>query len=132
MPGMVAFVSRVLREHRDQRSTPAALTAKSYFCQEAEGFSREAKLEWARLRGGFCVSNLQHDGVVMALPARLSQGEVDAAVTSLAACCSRALGYEQLLDDKPMFTASAGAADGDGGGGDDGSDDDAGDDAGSA
>ena len=29
-----------------------ALTAKSFFLQEAEGLSRAAKLTWARLRGG--------------------------------------------------------------------------------
>ena len=86
-------------ERRDDRQAIPALTAKSYVFQEAEGFSREAKLDWARLRGGHTVTNLQHDGVVAELVAGV---DVSAVARELTAVCTAALGYEQRVEEKPM------------------------------
>ena len=56
-----------LRAHRDNaRLEHPERTLASYVFQEAEGLSREAKLQWAA-RGGHEVQNLQHDGVVVRL-----------------------------------------------------------------
>ena len=49
MPGMTTFVNDWRAARGDP---PKAVTAKSYFLQEAEGLSRRAKVEWARVSGG--------------------------------------------------------------------------------
>ena len=90
---------RMREERRDDRQAIPALTAKSYVFQEAEGFSRDAKLDWARLRGGHTVTNLQHDGVVAELAAGV---DVDTVARELTKVCTAALGYEQRVEEKPM------------------------------
>ena len=77
-----------------------ALTAKSFFLQEAEGLSRAAKLTWARLRGAGEVTSLQHDGVVMVLSQGMSPTDACAALTDV---CSAALGYALSLLRKSPF-----------------------------
>ena len=53
MPEMNAFVAAWLRAQDDPRAATHERTAKSYFLQEAEGLSRWAKVQWAKLRGVF-------------------------------------------------------------------------------
>ena len=53
MPAMITFVNDWLRIHKPGKMNRCALTAKSYFLQEAEGISRQAKIDWAhRCNGG--------------------------------------------------------------------------------
>ena len=75
------------------------LTAKSYFCQEAEGISRIAKIDWALKRGDHKVTSLQHDGVIVVLKPGITAGE---AATELGRVSGRALGYPQPVEDKKM------------------------------
>jgi hypothetical protein len=67
MPTLVSFVRAWLVLNKPANQHKFALTAKSFFLQEAEGLSRAAKLMWARLRGAGEVTSLQHDRVVMVL-----------------------------------------------------------------
>jgi len=99
MPGMVGFVRDWLHLHDRTRSHKVALTAKSYFLQEAEGLSRQAKVAWAMRRGDARVANLQHDGVVVELPEGVA---ADDAVRGMSAACVAILGYEQPVEEKPL------------------------------
>ena len=46
-------MTTIVNDWRSARGDPPkAVTAKSYFLQEAEGLSRRAKVEWARVSGG--------------------------------------------------------------------------------
>jgi hypothetical protein len=47
MPAMITFVNDWLCIHKPEKKHRCALTAKSYFLQEAEGLSRQAKIDWA-------------------------------------------------------------------------------------
>ena len=102
MPGMNTFVLDWLRARDSARQYTHSRTAKSYFLQEAEGLSRQAKVAWAMRRGDVRVANLQHDGVVVAL-----HDGVDAAavVAGMAAASSLVLGYEQPVEEKPLGAA---------------------------
>ena len=98
-PAMCMFVADWLRAHKPTHVHKAALTAKSYFLQEAEGLSRRAKVAWAARRGDLQVTNLQHDGVIVDLPDGAS---VAAATASLREACSAVLGYDQPVEEKPI------------------------------
>ena len=131
LPAMVAFVRTFVRAEvagRDPRSLDwkmrrkldaPELTAKSYFLAEAEGLSRLAKVDWARKRGDLEVTSLQHDGIIVMLPAVAAAalpasgehaGADDAAEAgrvahlerSLSAVCTAALGYRQPVEVKPF------------------------------
>ena len=80
--------------------------------QEAEGLSRDAKVAWAQRRGDLAVTNLQHDGIVLAIP----DGTAVAAVTAaLTAASSAVLGYEQPVEEKPLGEEVSGSeSEGDG------------------
>ena len=99
MPGLNGFVTDWLRVHGDARVPTSERTAKSYFLQEAEGPSRWAKVQWAKLRGDAHVTNLQHDGVVIGLPHGVEPG---VALTEMSAACQEVLGYEQPVGEKPI------------------------------
>ena len=94
MPGMTTFVNDWRAARGDP---PKAVTAKSYFLQEAEGLSRRAKVEWARLRGDVPVTNLQHDGVIMDPPQEMQRAELEATLSEV---CEAALGYKQPVEEK--------------------------------
>ena len=97
LPAMREFVVAHLRAHRDNaRLEHPERTLASYVFQEAEGLSREAKLQWAA-RGGHEVQNLQHDGVVVRLVRDLATREAERQLTQ---ACSHALGYEQPVEAK--------------------------------
>ena len=72
-------------------------TLKSYVCQEAEGFSREAKLAWCE-ENGHHPCNLQHDGVVVAIS---SKATPEAVRRNLREAGERRLGYCQPVEIKP-------------------------------
>jgi len=88
-----------MREHNDSRVSRSALTAKSYFLQEAEGLSRQAKVLWAARRGDLRITSLQHDGVVVDLPADITTDHVTAGMTEAS---TAVLGYTQPVEDKPL------------------------------
>ena len=73
-------------------------TLSSYVWQEAEGISREAKLDWC-WRGGHVAHNLQHDGVIIALRGDACR---DDAVRELRRVCSHALGFDQPVEVKSV------------------------------
>ena len=52
MPAMITFVKDWLYLHKPEKLDRGALTAKSYFLQEAEGISRQAKIDWTHRCGG--------------------------------------------------------------------------------
>jgi hypothetical protein len=99
MPDMIAFVADWLRTHGDARSATSERTAKSYFLQEAEGISRRAKMRYAELHSGVRITNLQHDGVMVALAGDVEPSAVCAAMS---AACREALGYVQPVEEKPV------------------------------
>ena len=121
LPGMVSFVKSFTRagvagrqysqlSPKEKRKLDAIeLTAKSYFLAEAEGISRLAKMDWARKRGDFSVTSLQHDGVIIVLPDAAADIDADAhleqVATALSKVCTDALGYEQPVEVKHMDTA---------------------------
>ena len=109
LPCMQQFVADWLRAHDPGRWHKRALTAKSYFLQEAEGISRRAKVAWAMRRGDVRVENLQHDGIVVTIPPGVSAPEVAAGLT---AACGLALGYAQPVEEKPLSESSVGVGDG--------------------
>jgi hypothetical protein len=99
MPTLVAFVRAWLALHKPDSEHKFALTAKSFFLQEAEGLSRAAKLAWSRLRGAGEITSLQHDGVVMVLSQGVTPTDACAALTEV---CTAALGYAQPVEEKPF------------------------------
>ena len=102
MPAMQQFVADWLRAHDPARWPTRALTAKSYFLQEAEGLSRRAKAAWAARRGDARVVNLQHDGLIVMLPDGVAPTD---AAEGMSAACEAILGYAQ-----PVEVKTAGAA----------------------
>ena len=66
--------------------------------QEAEGISREAKLQWC-VRAGHVVHNLQHDGCIIA---PRDGARADEVAAQLRRACSHALGYDQPVEVKAM------------------------------
>ena len=118
LPAMVTFVHTFVRAEvagRDPRSLDwkmrrkldaPELTAKSYFLAEAEALSRLAKVDWARKRGDLEVTSLQHDGIIVMLPAGEHADADDARAShlerSLSAACTAALGYRQPVEVKPF------------------------------
>ena len=89
-----------LHLHDRTRSHKVALTAKSYFLQEAEGLSRQAKVAWAMRRGDARVTNLQHDGIVVELPEGMEAGDVQrgmSAVRQTRRCRPPTLGGERMV-----------------------------------
>ena len=120
-PAMVAFVhafqrdrysrtpySQLTPKQRKHLAEPE-LTAKSYFLAEAEGLSRLAKVDWARKRGDLQVTNLQHDGIILAPRRPHGAALTDfppaalATITEgLCAASSTALGYDQPVELKPF------------------------------
>ena len=99
MPGMLGFVRTWLHARRDPRVATAALTAKSYFLQEAEGLSRQAKVAWAARRGDVRVTNLQHDGIVVLLHDGMRAAHV---LAGMSEASSAVLGYDQPVEEKPL------------------------------
>lgn len=99
MPTLVTFVRAWLALHKPDNEHKFALTAKSFFLQEAEGLSRAAKLAWSRLRGAGEITSLQHDGVVMVLSQGVTPTDACAALTEV---CTAALGYAQPVEEKPF------------------------------
>ena len=97
MPDMTQMVRDWLRMQGDEREPTAERTAKSYFLQEAEGISRQAKLAWAEQRQGVHATNLQHDGVVFRVPDGMSREDLENALSGV---CSDALGYPQPVEEK--------------------------------
>ena len=91
---MLAFIKAHLRggAARDARRLQhPERTLASYVFQEAEGISRRAKEQWARVQG-HTVHNLQHDGVIL----QLDWGEDPQQVAQqLSAVSAHALGYAQ-------------------------------------
>mmetsp|Transcript_81484 Transcript_81484/g.162094 ORF Transcript_81484/g.162094 Transcript_81484/m.162094 type:complete len:116 (-) Transcript_81484:423-770(-) len=108
MPGMNAFVAAWLHAQGDSRAPTHERTAKSYFLQEAEGLSRWAKVQWAKLRGDAHVTNLQHDGVVIGLPGDADPAE---AAATLSVASSAVLGYDQPVEEKPIGEELGGTED---------------------
>ena len=95
---MITFVRDWLHIHKPEKLDRCALTAKSYFLQEAEGISRQAKIDWTHRCGG-TVTNLQHDGVIMKLaPHKTPKSACD----ELTLACTAALGYPQPVEEKPF------------------------------
>ena len=79
-------------------------TLKSYCFQEAESFSREAKVEWcAQQNGRAAACSLQHDGVVIALAEGVSIATVR---EQLERVSCEALGYRQSTTCKPLAWAA--------------------------
>lgn len=99
MPAMITFVNDWLRIHKPEKMNRCALTAKSYFLQEAEGISRQAKIDWAHRCNGGTVTNLQHDGVIMKLAPHITSA---LACTELTLACTAALGFPQPVEEKPF------------------------------
>jgi hypothetical protein len=99
MPGMCSLVKDWLRARRDGREYTHSRTAKSYFLQEAEGLSRRAKVAWAARRGDALVTNLQHDGIIVQLPDGMTAAT---ATAGMAEASSQVLGYQQLVEEKPL------------------------------
>jgi|EP00900_Chrysochromulina_parva_P015061 hypothetical protein len=99
MPTLVAFVRAWLALNKPENEHKFALTAKSFFLQEAEGLSRAVKLAWSRLRGAGEITSLQHDGVVMVLSQGVTPTDACAALTEV---CTAALGYTQPVEEKPF------------------------------
>jgi len=73
-------------------------TLKSDILAEWEAISRTEKVRWAEENGHDWLS-LQHDGVIIALHTGLTK---DQAILELQVLCSRALGYQQPIEAKPM------------------------------
>ena len=94
------------RTRSDPRVVTHERTAKSYFLQEAEGLSRRAKVAWAKLRGDVRVTNLQHDGVIVDLPAGMAVADAEA---QMAAACEAVLGYPQPVEEKALGADVAGS-----------------------
>ena len=121
LPGMVSFVRAFARARvagrpysrlspKEKRKLEAVeLTAKSYFLAEAEGLSRLTKMDWARKRGDWPITSLQHDGVIIVLPAASDASAAEAAAAeveaALSRACTDALGYDQPVEVKPMESA---------------------------
>jgi hypothetical protein len=99
MPAMITFVNDWLRIHKPGKLNRCALTAKSYFLQEAEGISRQAKIDWAHRCNGGTVINLQHDGVIMKLAPHITPV---IACAELTLACTAALGFPQPVEEKPF------------------------------
>ena len=99
MPAMITFVNDWLRIHKPGKMNRCALTAKSYFLQEAEGISRQAKIDWAHRCNGGTVINLQHDGVIMKLAPHITPA---IACAELTLACTAALGFPQPVEEKPF------------------------------
>jgi hypothetical protein len=77
-----------------------ARTLKSYCFQEAEAYSRAAKMRWARACGHE-VQNIQHDGVVLDLAPGTTAADAERMLTEV---CTAAMGYEQPVEHKPHQT----------------------------
>jgi hypothetical protein len=99
MPAMITFVNDWLCIHKPEKRHRCALTAKSYFLQEAEGLSRQAKIDWAYRCNGGTVTNLQHDGVIMKLAPHIIPAT---ACAELTLACTDILGYPQPVEEKPL------------------------------
>jgi hypothetical protein len=93
--GMHSFVQRWQATHKPGYHH-AERTCKSFCFSEAESFSREAKAEWCSANGHAC-TNLQHDGVIIALRDGTDRDE---AVRQLRCASEAALGYEQPCEIK--------------------------------
>jgi hypothetical protein len=99
MGAMEQFVRAWLVHTGDRRRLrQPERTMCSYVWQEAEGISREAKLQWC-VRAGHVVHNLQHDGCIIAPRAGARADEVAA---QLRRACSHSLGYDQPVEVKAM------------------------------
>ena len=72
----------------------AGRTAKSYVLQEAECTARNAKIAWCRSRG-LRVTDLQHDGVVVA---GISPGEEEEAARGMGEAATVACGFQVEVD----------------------------------
>ena len=94
-PRMLELISQIKNGPDDN----AKCTLRSYLLQEYEGISRGTKIAYASY-SAIKIFSLQHDGVVMGLPE--GRDEHDTA-EMLTLCCSRALGYCQTVDVKPML-----------------------------
>ena len=93
-----ACISHVLWRLHPDRGHPER-TLKSHLQMAYEAISRDAKLWWFRATGAGEVISLQHDGVVASLhPAR----DVASVARALTRVSSRALGYDQPVEHKPM------------------------------
>ena len=102
MPTALAMVTQLNRELGKDQQHPER-TLKSYVLQEAEGISREAKLEWCKNTRCKWI-NLQHDGVII----RLTEGWTpEAAASDLTRVVSAAVGYAQSVERK-AWAAGAG------------------------
>ena len=102
MGAMTQFVKTYLQQQGDAKSRHRLRTPErtlcSYIWQEAEGISRDAKLQWSARRD-YAVHNLQHDGVILDPSGSTSTRDVERELTR---ACSHALGYEQPVETKPM------------------------------
>ena len=76
---------------------------KSYFLQEYEAISCAAKARWAAENGARIIS-IQHDGVVVQMPAGMDAQWVEREMSTRVA---RVLGYEQPVEVKAMVEGSA-------------------------
>ena len=94
--GFSSFIEAWLKTHKPRKENPER-TVKSFCFSEAEGISREAKVDWCQ-RNGHAVLSLQHDGIVVALTGGAHRPTVRA---SLQAASERALGYAQGASIKP-------------------------------
>ena len=92
MPSMAELVTRA-----GSRERPAA-TLRSYCNQECEGISRVAKQRWADWHGHTWFS-LEHDGLGTGLADGTEVADAEEEATTWA---SRALGYRQRVNVKPM------------------------------
>jgi hypothetical protein len=99
MPAMITFVDDWLRIHKPGKMNLCALTAKSYFLQEAEGLLRQAKIDCVHRCNGGTVTNLQHDGVIMKLAPNITPA---IACAELTLACTAALGFPQPVEEKPF------------------------------
>ena len=99
---MTAFVEAHLRSVRDTRRLEhPERTVASYIFQEAEGVSRKAKVQWARVQG-HTVHNLQHDGVIL----RLDWGEAPQRVAQQLSAVSAHAGTRWMVSDTPATAGS--------------------------
>ena len=102
MGAMTQFVKEYLQRLGDAKSRHRLRTPErtlcSYIWAEAEGISRDAKLQWSARRD-YAVHNLQHDGVILDPSGSTSTRDVERELTR---ACSHALGYEQPVETKPM------------------------------
>ena len=98
MPSMADLITQI-----GDREKPQS-TLRNYCNQECEGISRMAKMRWADWNGHTWFS-LEHDGLGVGLSGNIDEKDAARAATEWS---SKALGYTQIVNAKPMPTHDQG------------------------